>query len=92
MPRSVGGWRCSTSPNWSCRGTTKSSIGPEDQAEYYKVHISLVPPRAKREWQLIARRIPDVQFQNAFLTSLSQHFRVERAYYDAIWEEMQSVK
>ncbi|HFX2132824.1 TPA: HOASN domain-containing protein, partial [Pseudomonas aeruginosa] len=49
-------------------------------------------PRAKREWQLIARRIPDVQFQNAFLTSLSQHFRVERAYYDAIWEEMQSVK
>ncbi|HCT2497783.1 TPA: iron-containing redox enzyme family protein [Pseudomonas aeruginosa] len=64
----------------------------EDQAEYYKVHISLVPPRAKREWQLIARRIPDVQFQNAFLTSLSQHFRVERAYYDAIWEEMQSVK
>ncbi|AJO79250.1 MULTISPECIES: HOASN domain-containing protein [Pseudomonas] len=64
----------------------------EDAAEYYKVHISLVPPRAKREWQLIARRIPDVGFQNAFLTSLAQHFRLERAYYDAVWEEMQRVK
>ncbi|MFQ6571887.1 HOASN domain-containing protein [Pseudomonas sp. UM16] len=64
----------------------------EDAAEYYKIHISLVPPRAKREWQLIARRIPDVAFQNSFLTSLAQHFRLERAYYDAVWEELQSVK
>ncbi|QJI32722.1 hypothetical protein HKK55_14585 [Pseudomonas sp. ADAK18] len=64
----------------------------EDAAEYYKIHISLVPPRAKREWQLISRRIPDPGFQNAFLTSLSQHFRLERAYYDAVWEEMQRVK
>ncbi|MFO2462731.1 iron-containing redox enzyme family protein [Pseudomonas sp. 15FMM2] len=64
----------------------------EDAAEYYKIHISLVPPRAKREWQLIARRIPDLKFQNAFLTSLSQHFRLERAYYDAVWVEMQKVK
>ncbi|MEF9897623.1 MAG: HOASN domain-containing protein [Pseudomonas sp.] len=64
----------------------------EDAAEYYKIHISLVPPRAKREWQLISRRIPDVNFQNAFLTSLSQHFRVERSYYDAVWKELQSVK
>lgn len=64
----------------------------EDAAEYYKIHISLVPPRAKREWQLISRRIPDPVFQNSFLTSLSQHFRLERAYYDAVWKEMQSVK
>lgn len=64
----------------------------EDAAEYYKVHISLVPPRAKREWQLISRRIPDVGFQNSFLTSLAQHFRLERAYYDAVWQEVQSVK
>lgn len=64
----------------------------EDGAEYYKVHISLVPPRAKREWQLIARRIHDPAFQKVFLTSLNQHFRVERAYYDAVWAEMQKVK
>jgi pyrroloquinoline quinone (PQQ) biosynthesis protein C len=64
----------------------------EDSAEYYKVHVSLVPPRAKREWQLIARRIPDASFQKVFLTSLNQHFRVERAYYDAVWAEMQKVK
>lgn len=64
----------------------------EDAAEYYKIHISLVPPRAKREWQLIARRISDPTFQQSFLTSLLQHFRVERAYYDAVWEEMQNVK
>lgn len=64
----------------------------EEAAEYYKIHISLVPPRAKREWQLISRRIPDVAFQNAFLTSLAQHFRVERAYYDAVWKQLQSVK
>ncbi|CAM2791886.1 MULTISPECIES: HOASN domain-containing protein [Pseudomonas] len=64
----------------------------EEAAEYYKIHISLVPPRAKREWQLIARRIPDVAFQNAFLTSLSQHFRVERAYYDAVWKQLQSLQ
>jgi len=64
----------------------------EDAAEYYKIHISLVPPRAKREWQLISRRIPDVAFQNAFLTSLAQHFRVERAYYDAVWQHLQNVK
>lgn len=64
----------------------------EDEAEYYKIHISLVPPRAKREWQLISRRIPDIGFQNAFLTSLSAHFRVERAYYDAVWKELQDVK
>lgn len=63
----------------------------EDAAEYYKIHVSLVPPRAKREWQLIARRIPDPAFQKSFLTSLAQHFRVERAYYDAVWEEMQDV-
>ncbi|KJK09668.1 MULTISPECIES: HOASN domain-containing protein [Pseudomonas] len=64
----------------------------EEAAEYYKIHISLVPPRAKREWQLISRRIPDLTFQNSFLTSLAQHFRLERAYYDAVWEELQSVK
>ena len=64
----------------------------EDAAEYYKIHISLVPPRAKREWQLIARRISDRGFQESFLTSLAQHFRVETAYFDAVWKEMQSVK
>lgn len=64
----------------------------EDAAEYYKIHISLVPPRAKREWQLISRRIPDPMFQKSFLTSLAQHFRVETAYYDAVWKKMQSVK
>ncbi|MEH6417923.1 HOASN domain-containing protein [Pseudomonas sp. CGJS7] len=64
----------------------------EDAAEYYKIHVSLVPPRAKREWQLISRRIPDHAFQKSFLTSLQQHFRIEKAYYDAVWEEMQSVK
>lgn len=64
----------------------------EDAAEYYKIHVSLVPPRAKREWQLIARRIPDPAFQKSFLTSLAQHFRVERAYYDAVWNEMQSME
>lgn len=64
----------------------------EDAAEYYKVHISLVPPRAKREWQLIARRIPDPAFQKGFLTSLMHHFRIERSYYDAVWSEMQNTK
>mgnify|MGYP002140345172 CR=1 FL=1 len=64
----------------------------QDDAEYYEVHISLVPPRAKREWALISRRIPDLGFQNAFLTSLAEHFRLERAYYDAVWEEVQRVK
>ncbi|MFK3651000.1 HOASN domain-containing protein [Lysobacter enzymogenes] len=63
----------------------------EDEAEYYRIHVSLVPPRAKREWSLIARRLPDHGFQKSFLTSLAQHFRVERAYYDAVWEEMQRV-
>ncbi|WUR15344.1 HOASN domain-containing protein [[Empedobacter] haloabium] len=63
----------------------------EDAAEYYKIHISLVPPRAKREWQLISRRISDRAFQESFLTSLAQHFRVETAYFDAVWQEMQSV-
>lgn len=64
----------------------------EDAAEYYKVHVSLVPPRAKREWQLIARRIPDPNFQRGFLTSLLHHFRIEKAYYDAVWAEMQNTK
>ncbi|OPB28975.1 iron-containing redox enzyme family protein [Pseudomonas sp. FJ2-5-13] len=64
----------------------------QDDAEYYEVHISLVPPRAKREWVLISRRIPDLGFQNAFLTSLAEHFRLERAYYDAVWEQVQRVK
>lgn len=64
----------------------------EDAAEYYKIHISLVPPRAKREWQLIAGRMGDLGFQRSFLTSLQQHFQVERAYYDAVWEQMQRVK
>jgi pyrroloquinoline quinone (PQQ) biosynthesis protein C len=64
----------------------------EDAAEYYKVHISLVPPRAKREWQLIARRIAEPAFQKGFLTSLMHHFRIEKAYYDAVWAEMQNTK
>lgn len=73
------------------RALLKAGIS-EDSAEYYKVHVSLVPPRAKREWQLIARRIHDPAFQKVFLTSLNQHFRVEQAYYDAVWAEMQKVK
>ncbi len=64
----------------------------EDDAEYYKIHISLVPPRAKREWQLIAKRIPDLGFQRSFLSSMQQHFEVERAYYDAVWEQVQRVQ
>ncbi len=64
----------------------------EDAAEYYKIHISLVPPRAKREWQLIARRIGDRAFQESFLTSLARHFHFETAYYDAVWKKMQGVK
>ncbi|MFC0225492.1 HOASN domain-containing protein [Serratia aquatilis] len=64
----------------------------EDAAEYYKIHVSLVPPRAKREWQLISKRIPDRAFQKSFLASLSQHFAIEKAYYDAVWEEMQNVE
>lgn len=64
----------------------------EDAAEYYKIHVSLVPPRAKREWSLIAKRIPDHAFQKSFLTSLAQHFQVEKAYYDAVWDEMQRVQ
>jgi len=64
----------------------------EDAAEYYKVHISLVPPRAKREWQLIASRIPDPAFQKSFLTSLMHHFRIEKLYYDAVWEQMRHTK
>lgn len=64
----------------------------EDAAEYYKIHISLVPPRAKREWQLISRRIGDRAFQESFLTSLAHHLRVETAYFDAVWKEMRSVE
>lgn len=64
---------------------------PDEATEYYRVHIALVPPRAKREWSMIEDFLDLDDFQETFLTSLQQHLAVESAYYDAIWREVQAI-
>lgn len=63
----------------------------EEEAFYYKVHITMVPPRVKREWALISSRLADAGFQKTFLKSLRQMLDIERKYFDAIWREVQSL-
>lgn len=63
---------------------------PEEHNQYYKVHISLVPPRRRREWKWLQKFLARDGFQQAFLTSLDHHFKLQNAYFDRVWESMQS--
>jgi hypothetical protein len=63
----------------------------ERGAEYYRVHIAMVPPRAKREWSFFWRFLQHRREQETFLTSLRHHIEVERRYFDAIWRAMKAL-
>jgi hypothetical protein len=63
----------------------------ERGAEYYRVHIDMVPPRAKREWAFFWRFLQHREMQETFLTSLRHHLGIERRYFDAVWRTMQAL-
>jgi len=63
----------------------------ERGAEYYRVHIAMVPPRAKREWAFFWRFLQHREMQETFLTSLRHHLGIERRYFDAVWRAMQEL-
>jgi len=63
---------------------------PDEHNQYYKVHISLVPPRRKREWKWLQKFLAREGFQQAFLTSLDHHFKLQNTYFDRVWDRMQA--
>jgi pyrroloquinoline quinone (PQQ) biosynthesis protein C len=68
------------------------SFGLSDEENaYYKIHITMVPPRVKREWKLIGDRLGNAAFQKTFLTSLRHTLTIEHAYYDAVWAEIRAL-
>lgn len=64
---------------------------PHEYCRFHEIHGTVDEAHAGELWELVAIKATNVEFQQAFLTSLQHHFRVNRRYFDALWKSMQAL-
>ena len=64
---------------------------PEEPSEFHRLHGTQDEIDTEELWQLISKFAGKEAFQRTFMQSLTQHFTINRRYFDVLWEEMQAL-